>query len=311
MPPIPDPAVASPAPGVRQPDITAAFAALLIGAVAMGGSVVFVRLADVGPFTSAFWRVTLALPFLFLWMSWEDRNMPARPQVSMKRSLSGAVLLSGLFFAGDLVFWHLAILNTSVANATFMATTAPVLVILLSGWILREPPGRHAYAGLALCLAGGIALLGSTLTLQPDKLIGDFYGLVTAVFFAGYFLSVRIARRNAGTARVMFYSSSVTSVCLAVMALIAENSFLPAGVTGLLVLIGLALTAHALGQGLLTFSLGFLPAAFSSLVIFLEAVAAAAFGWLILAEALSAAQFLGGALIMLGIAQARPRRGKR
>ena len=43
----------------------AAFAALVVGAMAMGVSPIFVRLADVGPFASAFWRVTLALPALW------------------------------------------------------------------------------------------------------------------------------------------------------------------------------------------------------------------------------------------------------
>ena len=42
-----------------------AFTALVFGAVAMGASVLFVRWADVGPYASAFWRVLLALPFLY------------------------------------------------------------------------------------------------------------------------------------------------------------------------------------------------------------------------------------------------------
>src|SRR5438270_8190361 len=49
----------------------AALAALVAGAIAMGASVLFVRWADVGPYASAFWRVFLALPFLFLWMRLE------------------------------------------------------------------------------------------------------------------------------------------------------------------------------------------------------------------------------------------------
>jgi len=59
---------------------------------------------------------------------------------------------------------------------------------------------------------------------------------------------------------------------------------------------------------LLAVALGRLPPIFSSLVIFLEAVAAAVFGWLILNEALTLVQALGGALILAGIWVARPRR---
>ena len=96
----------------------APFAALVVGALAMGISPIFVRLADVGPFASAFWRVTLALPLLWAWL----RLAEAR----RRRPTGGSAaptLLAGLAFAGDLFFWHLSIVTTSVANATFFATT--------------------------------------------------------------------------------------------------------------------------------------------------------------------------------------------
>ena len=47
----------------------------------------------------------------------------------------------------------------------------------------------------------------------------------------------------------------------------------------------------------------------SSLVIFLEAIAAATFGWLLLNEPLGLAQLFGGVLILFGIWVARPRAG--
>jgi drug/metabolite transporter (DMT)-like permease len=65
--------------------------------------------------------------------------------------------------------------------------------------------------------------------------------------------------------------------------------------------------SHAGGQGLLAIALGRLPATFSSLVIFLEAIAAAVFGWAVLGEALTPIQALGGALILFGIWVARPK----
>src|SRR4029079_18436191 len=55
-----------------------AFFALVGGAMAMGISPIFVRFAEVGPFTSAFWRVGLALPALWLWSYLEGRGEPVR-----------------------------------------------------------------------------------------------------------------------------------------------------------------------------------------------------------------------------------------
>ena len=282
-----------------------ALAALAVGAVAMGVSPVFVRLAEVGPFASAFWRVGLALPVLLAWAAWEARAR-AVPLAAALRP-DRAVLLAGLFFAGDLIFWHLAILNTTVANATFMACLAPIWVLMFSRAFIGEEVDRTAFVGLALCLAGSAALLGSSLRLAPERLLGDVYGFVTSLFFGLYFLAVRAARRRRGAGALTFSSTAVTAAVLLVAALAMEPRMWPLGLGGVAALLALGILSHCGGQGLLAVALGSLTAAFSSLVIFVEALAAALFGWLVFAEPLSPLQWLGGALIMAGIFTARPR----
>jgi drug/metabolite transporter (DMT)-like permease len=281
---------------------TAALAALVLGAVGMGASVLFVRWADVGPYASAFWRVFLALPFLFVWMRLENRGARA-PR------LDRAVLLAGLFFTGDLFFWHLAILGTRVANATFLATTAPIWVALGAWLVLAEAVSRRMLIGLALCLLGGCALLGESYGFAPRRLAGDLYGVATAVFFGAYVLAVRAARARHGAAQVMFVSTAITSMCLFAIAFAFEPRILPQSMPGAAALLALALISQVGGQGLVAVALGTLPATFSSLVIFLEAIAAATFGWLLLDEPLGLVQVLGGVLILFGIYVARPRGG--
>jgi drug/metabolite transporter (DMT)-like permease len=133
------------------------------------------------------------------------------------------------------------------------------------------------------------------------------FGLVTAVFFGAYFLAVRAARRTLGAARITLVSSLATAALLLLVALLSGDRLLPQSPSGLAVLVALALVSHAGGQGLLAYSLGHLPAAFSSLVIFVEAIAAAALAWAALGESLSPVQVLGGVVILGGIWIARPR----
>ena len=283
-----------------------AFLALVAGAVALGFSAIFVRLAaaeGIGPFASAFWRVALSLPVLYAWMRIEAQG--SRPRKAFGR----AAVLAGLAFSGDLFFWHLAILNTTVANATFFATTAPVFVVLVTWLVLRRSVEGTIVAGLLLCLLGGAALVGASLRLDPAHVRGDFQGVVTAFFFGLYFLAVERARDGAGAGRVTFEASVVTAAVLLPIALGLEGNILPASTSGWLVLAGLAWVSHAGGQGLLSVALGRLPATFSSLVIFLEAVATAAFGWIVLSERVTLVQASGGALILVGIYVARPRNG--
>lgn len=305
-------------PGGETPDMTAehgrtfpaqigaslAFAALVGGAVAMGASPIFVRHAEVGPFASAFWRVAFALPVLLLWAALESRQS-GRP--NLRLAFPAPIVFSGLFFAGDLVFWHLSILNTTVANATLMACLAPVWVLFLSGIFIGEPVSKRSFAGLAVCLAGAFLLIGSSYRIDPSRLIGDFYGLVTSFFFGLYFLAIRVGRRSFRSGGLALSSTIVTAFVLLVVALFSGDAMLPDTPNGYAALAALGIVSHAGGQGLLTVALGVLSAAFSSLVIFIEAIAGALFGWLFFDETMSPLQLAGAALILTGVWAARPR----
>lgn len=284
-------------------------AALVLGATAMGASPIFVRVADVGPFASAFWRVALALPVLAIWAAIEARL--ARTPVRKALHFDRAIVLAGIFFAGDLCFWHLSILHTTVANATLLATMTPVWVVAGSAVFLGEKPQPLTLVGIVLGLIGAVVLIGGSFSIAPERLAGDIFGLVTSMFFGAYMVAVRHAGRRAGPGRITLLSSAVTAVTLLVVALIAEPKLLPGSIGGLESLLGLALISHAGGQGLLAFALGHLPAAFSSLVIFAEVMSAAILGWVVLHEPVRWIQAAGGMLIVLGIYIARPKRSAR
>lgn len=294
--------VSQPISTPTQTQAVVAFLALVAGAVAMGISPVFVRTADVGPFASAFWRVCLAIPALAVWAVAEG-GLPVLKTVFRCR----AIWLAGLFFAIDLFFWHLSILHTSIANATFLSSMAPLWVLLFSRLFIGEVVDGKTTTGVVTCLAGGAILLGGSYSLDPSKFIGDLYGIGTSFGFGTYFLALRVARRNFSTGTVTFGSTTITALCLGVIALLFEPKILPSSLPGLMTLLGLALISHTGGQGLLAFALGYLSAAFSSLVIFLEVLAAAGFAYLFFGEAIGLSQLIGGLMILAGIFVARPK----
>ena len=87
-----------------------ALGALLVGATCIALSPIFVRLSEAGPTATAFWRVALAVPVLWLFYPFFRRSgLPVSPQY-------GLLLAAGVAFAGDLGFWHTSIRLTSVAN---------------------------------------------------------------------------------------------------------------------------------------------------------------------------------------------------
>jgi drug/metabolite transporter (DMT)-like permease len=274
-----------------------ALGALLLGATCIALSPIFVRLSEAGPTATAFWRVALAVPVLWVLYFIREINLGA------KRSPRGLLLVAaGIAFAGDLGFWHASIQLTSVANSTLLANLASLFVTLAAWIFLRERPSRLFLAGLGLALFGVTLLVRSSLQFSATALAGDALGVVTAMFYAGYILAVKGLRDRGETAlRIMAVTSTLTAILLLPAALAAGEQFFPATATGWLVVLGLALVSHAAGQGLIAYALAHLPAAFSSVGLLLQPVVAALFAWLLLAEP----QVAGGLVVLAGIYLAR------
>lgn len=297
----------SPAPESVSPD-TRALVALLIGAVLIGASPIFVRVSELGPMATAFYRPFLAIPVLALWMAMDRRTNPPS-----RRAASPAdywrLALGGGFFAGDLAFWHLSILHTSVANATLFANFAPIFVTLGAWALFGHVVTRTYLVGMALALSGAGLLAGGSFVAAPDNLLGDGFGVITALFLAGYILTVSRLRAVFGVAETMTWTSVGTAVVLLPVAWQAGEEMIAVTLAGWAVLFGLALLSHAAGQGFIAYALAHLPPGFSSIGLLLEPVAAAILGWIILAEAVTPWQMAGGGVILWGIVLAR--RGSR
>jgi len=280
----------------------AAFSALVVGGLIMGFSPVFVREAEVGAFASAFWRVMFALPVLVGWALWTAN----RSHKKLVLEFTLPALFAGGLFAGDLSFWHLAILNTTLANATFLTGLAPVWVILFSNLFLKEKPPRNAIMGIIICLIGMTLLINASLRIEPDRLIGDLYGVITSFFLGFYFIAIRTGTRSTDNSSLFLSSTIVTTLILLVVTLIMGGQFIPDTERGWAALATLGIFTHAGGQGLVTVAIATLTAAFSSLVIFIEAIAAAFFGWLLFDEKMDTFQVIGCLLILIGIWISRP-----
>ncbi|HUL97149.1 MAG TPA: DMT family transporter [Usitatibacter sp.] len=291
-----------------------AFLCLLAGGCAIAFAPIFVRLADTGPVASAFWRCALAVPLLWLLLLVPARTVtPAEPVIPaeagiqperarVSRQTTWLLVLAGLFFAGDLGVWHWSIVWTSVANSTLLANLAPIFVTL-AGWILwRQKVTRLFLLGMFLAIAGMFVLVGPNFAAGGTKLAGDALGALTAVFYAGYFLTIKAARdAGASTARLMAWSTTITAIALLPVALASPQAFLPSSPRGWAVLVGLALVTQILGQGLIAYAFAHLPASLSSVSLLIQPVMAALFAWWLFNEPVGPLQFVGGAIVLAGI----------
>ena len=285
--------------------------ALFAGAFCIATSAIWVRLSELGPVATAFWRVALALPLLWAWACAVSVSANAEAGRRFRWPLAAA----GACFAGDLALWHGSIVLTSVANATLLANFAPIFVTL-AVWLIfgRKPSGRFV-AALAVALAGTVVLVGASMGAQAGmpasgripaadgslRLVGDALGIGTAMFYAAYQLFVSRVRSSVSTASVMAWSSLACATLLLPIAVASGETLLPSSLYGWGILAGLALTSHVAGQSLIAYAIAHLSPTLASVGLLLQPVVAAAFAWQLLGEPVGTMQVVGGTIVLAGI----------
>ena len=287
------------------------FTILIFGTFFVGCSPIFVRWSEIGPIATAFYRVMLAFPLfvgIYFWEIKFDFTEIFKSKLRLRDYIS--IVLAGIFFAGDLTFWHLSIVNTSIANATFLATLAPIYVTLGLFLLYGEKPKKIFLLGIFFAFLGAVLLIGDSFSIKPQNLKGDLYGIVTGMFFAAYILAIRCARLRQSTAFVMTWSTLISAILLLVLTLMIGENLQTNTLNGWLVLLALAVVSQFAGQGLIASALLHLPTSFSSVTLTMEAVFAAILAWIVFNEPLDLWQWFGAAIIIIGIFVSRKGSGK-
>ena len=273
--------------------------AILLGGIAIGSAAIFMRLSPVAPSAAAFWRMALSVPVFALFVM---ANPTARRQLR-KLEWSELKLIGwvGFWFAVDLFFWHWAVEETTVANATLLANLASVFTVVVGFFLFKERFSGTFLVGLVLALLGAATLVGQNAAISPDYLFGDLLGLLTSFALTGYVICAAKARKSVPTNTLMVGSAIVTAILLLPAALLAEGDFVPSMIDGWLPLLGLALVTHVMGQGLIIYGLAHISAALGAIGLLIQPVVAAILAWAIFGEALGILHLIGGSLILAGI----------
>jgi len=289
---------------IKSPAFTKGFSAVVGGAVAIASAAIFMRLSDVSPTAQAFWRVTLALPLLYIWL-----RLDADSRSLMKTGRQGpqakTAFIVGLWFAADLFLWHWSVEKTTVANATLLANMASVFTALAAFLFFGQRFRAKFLGGLILALLGMLVLVNGNASLDSSYFIGDMLGVATAVAYAGYIISAARARGTLTTPMVMFGSALTTAIVLLPMALLESEPFWPKDLVAWLPLLGLSWFAHVFGQSLIIYGLAHVPATLGSVTLLIQPVISALLAWWIFAEALGLGHLAGAVLIFAGIGLAR------
>ena len=278
----------------------------LAGAMCIACSGIFFRYSGVSPSTATVFRCLYALPFLYLLARGEDRtNGPRSGRVRL------ICLVAGAFFASDLVLYHHGVEEVGAGLGTVIPNLQVVLVAI-AGWLfLGERPDRRTWLALPIVAAGALLVSGLLEhgAYGRDAALGVAFGLGAGTSYAGYLLVIRQVNRDARRPfGVLLDASAGCVVVAAIIGLVGGDLDLVPVFPAHSWLIALAFVSQVVGYGLINVSLPRLPAVLTSLLLLAQPVATLVLGGVLLAEAPSAIQIGGVALILGGVVIAAARR---
>ena len=281
-----------------------AFPALLIGSCMLAFGPWLVRLAGVGPVAAGFWRLTLALPFLFV-----IARATSQPVHWPGRRLAVLVALAGFFFAADLAAWHAGIHMTKLGNATLFGNTSSFIYAIWGLWLARRLPSATQAGALLLAAIGAALLMGSSAELSATNLRGDLLAMFAGILYFGYLVCVQRARGALQSLPLLFIASAFGAAMLLPVSLGLGEQLFPENWTFVLIL---ALSSQVIGQGLLVYAVGALPPLVVGLTLLTQPAISALVGWLAYGETLSPFDWVGAIAIAAALVLVRlPDRGLR
>ena len=277
------------------------FILLASGAMLIGFAPIFVKLSMLSSSAISFYRMFLALPFLFLLNYILNKKLLFK--VKNKKTIFYTALAS-LAFTTDLTLWHYSMDITSVSNATIIVNSAPIFVAILSFVFFKERLTKGFLLSFLVTYIGIIGLIYFSNNYVNGKLLGDILCLIAALFYGIYLLVIaRLGKEN--SLNIIFYTTFFCCLFSIIPMIIEGDNMIPSSSFEWLNLTLMAFLCQFGGQYFITHAIGKISASGASIGLLMQPLTATILAAIIFSEILTSLQILFALISLFGIYLAR------
>ncbi len=194
-----------------------------VGAIIISFSAVFVKLSQVGPMASGFYRMFFGALGLFI-----------IALLTRQKLWGGAASLivvgfGGIFFAFDIICWHLSIESVGPGMATILGNFQVFILAAIGVLFYGDRFSRKSLWAFPLVVIGMFLLVGREwLQLSSYYHIGIYFGLATAVFYGLYTLTLRQSQmliKSLTSTTSLMYICAMAAIVSAIVTVFSHESF--------------------------------------------------------------------------------------
>ena len=278
------------------PHRTKLYSILLIGILGLTFSPFFVAWANAPGIDTAFYRLLFAAIMVLPWFL---RQVKREPTLSRRAILWS--IAAGVFFAGEIAIWNMAVLKSSATNATLFNNTSVFWVALATWLIFRKKLDTNFCWGLGVAFIGILVILHKDFNLSKSSAFGDLLAIIAGIGYAAFFLAMQHAREKLSALTSFFIAASAGALFLLILIPFAHVSLIGYSTQTYMNFIGMALITQVIGYLAINYTLGHLPATIVSPSVLLQPVLAALLSAPLLGQSTSFFQVLGGSFVLIGI----------
>ena len=159
---------------------------ILSGAFLISFSPVFVNLVSIEPSVSGFYRMLFGSIALFIIYLVKNNENPLR------KNISKFIVLGAIFFSLDLWFWHRSIIYVGPGLSTLLANFQILILPFLALIFFNQKTQRIQIFSIFLGLLGLFLITGQSWDIAGNNYkLGVLFGLLTAISYAGYIISMK------------------------------------------------------------------------------------------------------------------------
>ena len=271
---------------------------VVLAVVAGSSSGIFGAAIQAPSMAIGFWRLTMGLPFFAVPVLLNRRE--ELKALSWKELIWSFV--AGAFLFGHFFTWFNAVKMTNIASAVVLAALHPLVVLLITLFVLKKHVGRRPIMGIVLALLGGAMVAGLDKSqLSSGNFAGDVLAFLAAVFMGLYFCVGNEVRKTVAGPTYVFLCFLSCWVCFSVGIVATGTPVLGYSAHDYILLVGMTLVCQIGAHAVFNLCFGYVDSLYVSAWESGESVFAIIMSLLFLHQIPTSWEILGAVVVVIGL----------